>query len=186
MENRDKRKLIVFAVLDTNVLVSALLSDSAPRQIIGMVKDKNVIPLFDARIIDEYKKVLNYPKFKDKINVYEAQDELNLILSSGILVKDVEQTKQEFKDKEDIPFYEVKCSSEEFDPMLITGNLKHYPAERNVIVSPQVFIATYYQMNRWLIKDIDYPEIIGNLIAQNLGLDRYEKLSDEVIQKYLI
>ena len=107
MENRDKRKLIVFAVLYTNVLVSALLSDSAPRQIIGMVKDKNVIPLFDARIIDEYKKVLNYPKFKDKINVYEAQDELNLILSSGILVKDVEQTKQEFKDKEDIPFYEV-------------------------------------------------------------------------------
>ena len=55
------------------------------------------------------------------------QQTFTLILKSGLLIQDVETTKAQLLDQSDIPFFEVKESSEEFDSVLVTGNLKHYP-----------------------------------------------------------
>lgn len=57
-----------YAVIDTNVLVGALLSrhdDSAVVQVINLVADKIIIPLYSKDIINEYKEVL----FRAKLSI---------------------------------------------------------------------------------------------------------------------
>ena len=63
--------------------------------------------MFDERILSEYYAVLNYSKFgfSDIPNVIDSQ--MNLILSKGIYVNKVKELDLYFKDKTDIPFYEV-------------------------------------------------------------------------------
>ena len=54
-------------VIDTNVLVSALLSkhdDAATVQILNLVFDGTIIPVYNAEILDEYCNVLHRKKFK--------------------------------------------------------------------------------------------------------------------------
>ena len=56
----------VFAVIDTNVIVSALLSplqDSATVIIREKIEDGTVVPLFNDEILNEYKTVLSRSKF---------------------------------------------------------------------------------------------------------------------------
>ena len=58
--------MIVFAVIDTNVLVSAMLSshdDAATVQIIKKLFTGDIIPLYNAEILDEYYDVLYRDKF---------------------------------------------------------------------------------------------------------------------------
>ena len=55
-----------FAVIDTNVLVSALLSsknDSATVQVIEKVLKKEITPFYSDEILSEYTTVLNRKKF---------------------------------------------------------------------------------------------------------------------------
>lgn len=50
-------------VIDTNVMISALLFDGEPGQLIPLWKDKRIQPLISQEILDEYLRVLVYPKF---------------------------------------------------------------------------------------------------------------------------
>lgn len=57
----------IFAVYDTNILVSGLLSrrpDSAVVLTLEALLNKEVIPLYNQEILDEYKEVLHRDKFK--------------------------------------------------------------------------------------------------------------------------
>ena len=51
-------------VIDTNVLVSALLFNGTPGKLVTLWKEKRIQPLCSKDIIDEYLRVLTYPKFK--------------------------------------------------------------------------------------------------------------------------
>ena len=56
-----------FAVIDTNVIVSALLSrkrDAATVRVLKAVQNGLILPLVHQQIIDEYKEVLCRPKFR--------------------------------------------------------------------------------------------------------------------------
>lgn len=57
-------KKIKRVVSDTNVLVSALLFDGTPGEIITLWKEKRIEPICSKDIIDEYLRVLAYPRFK--------------------------------------------------------------------------------------------------------------------------
>ncbi len=51
-------------VLDTNVLVSALLSPHGPpAQILQLILAGKLVPCLDLRILDEYRQVSRRPKF---------------------------------------------------------------------------------------------------------------------------
>lgn len=50
-------------VIDTNVLVSGLLFGGVPSKIVNLWKSSKIQPIASAEIIDEYLKVLSYPKF---------------------------------------------------------------------------------------------------------------------------
>ena len=55
-----------YAVIDTNVLVSALLSshaDTATVQVLGRLIDGEIIPVYSSEIMQEYHKVLIRKKF---------------------------------------------------------------------------------------------------------------------------
>ena len=59
--------MICLAVIDTNVLVSALLSsheDAATVQVVGKLFSGEITPLFSEDILAEYNEVLRRKKFK--------------------------------------------------------------------------------------------------------------------------
>ena len=55
-----------YAVIDTNVIVSAVISkslESNPAKIIRAIVQDRIVPLFNDEILDEYREVLSRPKF---------------------------------------------------------------------------------------------------------------------------
>ena len=53
-----------YAVIDTNVLVSAMLRwDSIPGNVMAFVFSETIIPLLNEHIVKEYREVLSRPKF---------------------------------------------------------------------------------------------------------------------------
>jgi putative PIN family toxin of toxin-antitoxin system len=55
---------VIRAVLDTNVVVSALLFSGPPSQLVPAWQSGRLQPVLSAPILDEYIRVLAYPKFK--------------------------------------------------------------------------------------------------------------------------
>ena len=70
---------VIRVVVDTNVVVSALLFGGVPGELISLWKSGNLKPLASPEIIDEYIRVLAYPKFK------LSEDEINFLLYFEIL-----------------------------------------------------------------------------------------------------
>jgi uncharacterized protein len=55
---------VIRAVLDTNVVISALLFSGPPSQLVLAWQSSRLRPVVSAPILDEYIRVLAYPKFK--------------------------------------------------------------------------------------------------------------------------
>ena len=55
---------VIRVVLDTNIVVSALLFGGQLERLIELWKEGKILPLCSKEIIDEYLKVLSYPKFQ--------------------------------------------------------------------------------------------------------------------------
>lgn len=124
-----------YAVIDTNVLVSAMLNvDSIPGWVVNEAVCGDIIPLYNDEIIEEYNDVLTRVKFKfDKRAVSLLVD---TIVQRGIPV-DAGSIEDVLPDPKDAVFYEVtmeKRKSE--DAYLVTGNQKHFPS-RSFVVTPR-------------------------------------------------
>jgi len=79
--------LILRVVVDTNVLVSGLLTvGGPPARVLDFVRDGQVIPLVNNRILDEYARVLARPKFRQSIQTAQAEDLVALFSSFGEFV----------------------------------------------------------------------------------------------------
>lgn len=55
-----------YAVIDTNVIVSAVISkslESNPAKIIRAIVQDRIVPLFNDEILDGFREVLSRPKF---------------------------------------------------------------------------------------------------------------------------
>ncbi len=123
----------VYAVIDTNVLVSALMSKrtgSSTAKVLDALTSSRIIPLYNHDILNEYSDVLSRAKFK--IEILEAQSIIRFIKQNGIASERI-ASKEHFPDQDDIVFYEVALSRE--DSFLVTGNKKHFPKDP-IIVSP--------------------------------------------------
>jgi putative PIN family toxin of toxin-antitoxin system len=70
---------VVRVVIDTNVVISALLFGGIPGQLIPLWKSGHIITLASAEIIDEYIRVMAYPKFK------LSEEEIHYLLYYEIL-----------------------------------------------------------------------------------------------------
>ena len=126
---------MICAVIDTNVLVSALIThnpEAATAKVVSLLLKRGFIPMYDADIIEEYEDVLHRSKFAILPEVADA-------LISYIIEHGVEGSRVSFAelmpDEDDRVFYEVTLSRE--DSFLVTGNQKHYPASAQVITPAQ-------------------------------------------------
>jgi uncharacterized protein len=130
----------VRAVVDTNVIVSALLTPKGPPgQVLNAILGGKVIVLYDDRILWEYRDVLTRTKFGFFSSEIDA------------LVEFVGQFGQYFSgqqldvvlpDETNLPFLEVAVAG--LADALITGNLKHYRPSKgrhNVnVITPAQFV----------------------------------------------
>lgn len=124
-----------YAVIDTNVLVSAMLKwNSVPGSILELTFDGPIIPLLNKQIVDEYREVLLRPKFHLTKDIVD--DVLNELKSNGIFV-DSEKLDIELPDAKDTVFYEVVMEERKTeDAYLVTGNIKHFP-NKPFVVTPK-------------------------------------------------
>lgn len=128
----------MIAVIDTNVLVSGLWSPAGnASMVISSVLSGKITPCYDYRIVNEYKDVLNRPKFKFSSEQVEAL--LDVIKATGISVVPTPLPNIVMSDEDDRPFFEVAkyCHAP-----LVSGNLKHYP-EDPLITSFADFVHIY-------------------------------------------
>lgn len=126
---------MIYAVIDTNVLVSALLSshdDAATVQVINKIYDGTVTPIFSDDILAEYNEVLRRKKFHfSEELVYTLLDTLTSIgekiapSPSGEILPDMK----------DLPFYEVVLEKQAQNAYLVTGNIKHFPVKCYIVTA---------------------------------------------------
>ena len=124
-----------YAVIDTNVIVAALLTknkDSATLRVINAVLDGTIIPLYHQDILAEYNEVLHRPKFS-------LQEDTIAFILKAITQYGVEVFPQPsgeiLVDMDDLIFYEVALEKREDEAYLVTGNQQHYPI-KDFIVTP--------------------------------------------------
>jgi len=126
-------------VLDTNVLVSGILSPNGPpAAVLRALLTERVTLCFDERIVSEYRAVLTRTKFSfdrdlvdELIGFLEAAG--SPTLAAPLLVT--------LPDPWDQMFIEVAVAGGA--DFLVTGNLKHFPEELSLgvrVVSPRVFL----------------------------------------------
>ncbi|MDE6683069.1 MAG: putative toxin-antitoxin system toxin component, PIN family [Muribaculaceae bacterium] len=131
--NEEKK---VYAVIDTNVLVSSLYSKngtSNPYRVINSVLNGIITPLYNDEIINEYRDVLSRNKFK-----FNTDDIENLIGAFIAFGMDTDRTNvnEYFPDKDDTVFFEVAMSVE--TAYLVIGNIKHFPRKPFVVTPSQM------------------------------------------------
>ncbi len=129
-------------VLDTNVLVSGLLSPfGPPGEIVRLVSSGTVTLRLDARLLAEYDEVLARPRFgfgRDAVTA--LLDYLNFT-SEAVAA---EPMPVRLPDRDDEPFLEVAlaCDAE----CLVTGNLANYPVDARAgvnVLSPAQLMERY-------------------------------------------
>jgi putative PIN family toxin of toxin-antitoxin system len=122
-------------VLDTNIIISALLSpDGNPAKILSLISVSDDIQLFySVEILSEYRRVLSYPR----LNISEEKKlrAVWLIETFGTLIKPPTSTML-LPDESDRIFYDT---AHESGAILVTGNTKHYPVEA-FIMTPSDFL----------------------------------------------
>jgi len=125
-------------VIDTNVLVSGLLSPrSASAEVLRLVVGGAVVPLYDARVLAEYRELLLDRQFK--FNSAHALALLDVFEANGESVTAL-PLKNRLTDPDDEMFLEVALTgAAEF---LVTFNLKHFPQKSSGvrIVEPKAFL----------------------------------------------
>lgn len=124
---------MIYAVIDTNVFVSALLSrhsDSATVQVVNTMLKKGICPLYNQEIIDEYQDVLHRGKFRFPSEAIDSI--IQTVQESGVSSERIASS-EHFPDPKDVVFYEVALSKD--DAYLVTGNKKHFP-QTPIVVTP--------------------------------------------------
>ena len=121
-----------YAVFDTNVLVSSLMSkriDSPTVVLLDLVLDGHIVLLYNDEILEEYKEVLHRSKFEF------SEDRVTAVLDMVTTGLNMERTPSgvSFPDADDAVFYEVALSKE--GSYVVTGNQKHFP-KSPIVVTP--------------------------------------------------
>ena len=125
-------------VLDTNILVSALINPlGVPATILSLLLNGRLTVLYDNRILGEYKEVLSRPKFHFKKSLILQL--LDYVRHEGEFIA-AEPLRVPSVSEDDKMFYEVaKAGKAQF---LVTGNKKHFPNE-DIVRTPKEFVDLY-------------------------------------------
>jgi putative PIN family toxin of toxin-antitoxin system len=124
-----------YAVIDTNVIVSAMLkTNSIPSRVMAEALKGDIIPILNDDIIAEYEDVLSRSKFhfeQKAVQIFLDELKKRAVYSEQGIFEDV------IPDSGDVVFYAVLMEKrKEEEAYLVTGNLKHFPV-RSYVVTPR-------------------------------------------------
>lgn len=129
-----------YAVIDTNVIVSALLSsnpNSPTVALLDLIVEQTIVPIYNEDILQEYSEVLGRSKF------HFAQSRVDAVIAAvrkGISA-DRTPIDWQFPDEDDVVFYEVAMSVD--DAYLVTGNTRHFPPVSKVVTPAEMLGIIY-------------------------------------------
>ena len=125
-------------VLDTNVLVSGVLSAAGPPgRIVEAVIAGERSPVFDSTILEEYRDVLLRPELS--LSPSRVAELVDAIEGCGTHLT-VPPWPGELPDPDDAPFLAVASAAR---CVLVTGNLRHFPKSARAgvtVMSPREFL----------------------------------------------
>jgi len=131
-------------VLDTNVLVSSLLSPfGPPAQVVRMVTSGVLTLCLDARVLTEYEEVLGREKFQFDPDAVAALLDYVVFLGHTVASSPLPAP---LPDPKDEAFLEIALAGGA--EYLVTGNGSHFPetlCEGIRVVSPAGFLAAWRQ-----------------------------------------
>ena len=128
-----------YAVIDTNVLVSALLNmNSNPGFVLCSVFNGQTTPLINTDILAEYIEVLARKKFhfpKETVDII-----LKRLENSSLKTEEIPAEFPEVSDPKDRCFFAVTMAARQTEEtLLITGNIRHFP-QQPFVVTPAQFV----------------------------------------------
>ncbi|MGO8759482.1 MAG: putative toxin-antitoxin system toxin component, PIN family [Terracidiphilus sp.] len=116
---------MIRAVLDTNVIVSALISPFGNEALVLLaVEKRRLTPCFSPSILAEYTGVLSRPKFD--FAQREIDGLIELLRRAGLLFEPPPSVGAS-PDPKDEPF--IACAQAAGAAFLVTGNKRHFPAQ---------------------------------------------------------
>lgn len=116
------------AVIDTNILVSALLTPGGvSAQLILAIRSQALIPVISQDIFSEYTEVLNRPRFGFANN--RVTSLLEDMKGLALFLRPQSISLKELPDPDDAPFIAAALAA---GCAIITGNSKHFPAATGV------------------------------------------------------
>ena len=126
----------MLVVLDTNVLISALLTPGrAADTILQMCLRGEHSPIINEAILFEYNNVLRRPKFQ--FPTWKVELVLDGLMRRSLPIAGA-HCDAIFPDESDRVFFEAAKTA---NACVITGNLRHYPEDPGVI-TPRAFLNT--------------------------------------------
>lgn len=132
-------------IIDTNVIVSAILSKdttSPTVKVLELLFNNRLNLFYSKEILKEYIDVLSREKFKFEKELIDYV--IQAIVEKGNLINP-DRIEIDLIDIKDKPFYELVMDKKINTGKLITGNLKHFPSQIN-IVTPRQFIDMYERL----------------------------------------
>ena len=125
-------------VLDTNVLVSGMMTKGGPcAMILDLLSDDRIVAVLDVRMMNEYRRVCAEPRLH--LDAEAVREFLHFLSDCAENVTAMPRD-TDLPDPADPPFLEVAT---EAHAVLVTGNKKHFPnkaAGGVQIVSPREFL----------------------------------------------
>jgi len=134
----------VKCVLDTNILVSALLSEAAPpAQLLNLWLERAFVLVSAEVQLDEVRRVSRYPKLKGRLKPYVIGGLINRIRNKALMVDPVTLNVSADPDDNLILGIAVAADAE----VLVTGDRSHLLALKAVegvsILPARVFLASF-------------------------------------------
>ena len=135
-----------YAVIDTNVIVSAFLkSNSIPETVLDLALSGVIIPLLSDETVKEYTEVLSREKFGFGQEI--VNDFIKQINAVGLFVNNAESLDVTLPDETDRVFYEIVMEKRKTDEAyLVTGNIKHFPS-KPYVVTPKEMLKIIIEKN---------------------------------------
>jgi len=139
----------MLVVLDTNVMVSGLMSETGkPGRIVDLALENRLQVAYDDRILSEYEDVLARPELR--IRPVRARAVIAHIELTGQQIDADAISPVGFQDSDDLPFAEVFITAKAH--ALVTGNLRHFSplvekgrfAKQIAVYSPAQFLERFF------------------------------------------
>ena len=137
---------MIYAVIDTNVIVSALITrrmDSPTIKVLSAIRDGRIKVVCSRDILNEYREVLSRGKFH--LSTARVEQTISTLVENALFLEPV-ASGEEFSDETDRVFYEVALAGSEDRTRLVTGNLRHYPISP-IVVTPAQMVAILETMS---------------------------------------